>query len=112
MTRQPAIPITRSCSAVVNVPVELGEVDREIIRCIAGELTCESLAWSTRRAGVDAQRRMAALLSRHLNMNREDLFALEARERTRLASYIVTAEMEERDTMPGVLAPLRLLARD
>ena len=112
MTRQAAMPRTPGQRAAFNVPAELGAVDREILRCIAGEVTCESLAWSTRRTGIDAQRRMAELLSRHLNMSREDLLALNAYKRTQLAGYIVAAEMEERDTMPGALAPQRSRARD
>ena len=85
------MPRTPGQRAAFNVPAELGAVDREILRCIAGEVTCESLAWSTRRTGIDAQRRMAELLSRHLNMSREDLLALNAYKRTQLAGYIVAA---------------------
>ena len=86
---------------------ELGGVDHAIIRCIAGELTRNSLAWSTRNVGVDAQRRMDSLLSRHLNMDYAELRALPGSQRKRLAHYIGTAEMEERETMPGALTPSR-----
>jgi hypothetical protein len=93
--------------ARIVIPTDLGAIDGAIIRCIAGELSQDSLAWGTRRAGVDAQKRMEGLISRHLNLQFGDLRVLPGSERKRLANYIVTAEMEERETMPGTLTPLR-----
>jgi hypothetical protein len=107
MIRQFVLNGVAAVDGVVSVPAELGAIDGAIVRCIAGELSKNSLAWSTRRAGVDAQRRMENLLSRHLNMAYADLHLLPGSERKRMAHYIVTAEMEERETMPGELAALR-----
>ena len=107
MSRPSVVNAVTPSDAVVSVPAQLGAIDGAIIRCIAGEVSKKSLAWETRRAGVDAQQRLDRLMSRHLNMTYGDLHVLSGSERMRLANYIVAAELEERDTMPGALAPLR-----
>lgn len=88
-------------------PEELGTVDAHVVRCIAGELDRVSLVHMTRSIGVDGLRRMHDLLTRHTEMNSEQLRSLSMLERHRIADDIVIAESEAASTMPGDLAPLR-----
>lgn len=50
-------------------------------------------------------------MSKHFKMKYEELNGLGALQRHRLADDIVAAEIEERDTMPGPLVPLRTVGR-
>jgi hypothetical protein len=92
-------------------PEDLGAFDSAIVRCIAGEFSEEFLVRTTRTAGVDVRSRLATLMSKHFKMKYEELNGLGALQRHRLADDIVAAEIEERDTMPGPLVPLRTVGR-
>jgi hypothetical protein len=88
-------------------PEDLGAFDASVVRCIAGEFDEAFLVRTTRTSGVDTRQRMATLVSKHFHMNVAGLNALGSGHRHRLANELVAAELEERDTMPCPLVPLR-----
>ena len=92
-------------------PEELGTFDAAVLRCIAGELSESSMMRLTGQAGLNLRRRMALLVQRHHAMRIEDLARLQPDVRRRLATDILRAEIDERDTAPGELVPLRGVAR-
>jgi hypothetical protein len=94
-------------AAWTSSPDELGTFDSSVVRCIAGEFNQLTLARSAQSAGVDLRRRMAGLVSKHCRLTVDELGALGVGERRRLANEILLAEMDERETMPGELVPLR-----
>jgi hypothetical protein len=98
--------------AVLSIPADIGTLDTAVIRCIAAEISEDLLDAIAHGAGVDVRQRMDALMSRHLNLSRAALRHLDYAARRRLAEYILDAELELRETMPGDLAPLRRLLPD
>ena len=108
----PPAPATRVDPAVLDIPAGIGTLDNAVIRCIAAEISEDLLDAIAHGAGVDVRQRMDALMSRHLNLSRVQLRHLDYAARRRLAEYILDAELELRETMPGDLTPLRRLAPD
>ena len=96
-------------SSWIASPDDLGAFDATVVRCIAGEFDENFLVRATKTSGVDTRRRMATLISKHCQMNIDELQGMGAIQRQRMANDIVLAEMDERETMPGILVPLRTL---
>ena len=90
-------------------PDALGMFDAAVVRCIAGEVPDDDLLWTTASAGVDLKMRLEVLISKHFSITWDALRSMNRRKRRRMANAILVAELDERETAPADLVPLRPL---
>jgi hypothetical protein len=77
------------------LPEELSQLDADIVRSIAGELTDGFLGRLLSRDHFAVRRRLAELLQKHSSMSYATVVTLAADCRRRLAEDIVRAELAE-----------------